>query len=148
MRLTEGQFQTLTTKRVSMEKSPSRARSGALGRLPPPPGMAARGTAPKRAQNKTEAAYALHLEARRQAGDVLWFAFEAIKLRLADATFYTPDYLVMLADGTMEAHEVKGFWRDDARVKIKVAAGMFPFRFLAVQREGGTGWKVESFGPA
>jgi hypothetical protein len=29
-------------------------------------------------------------------------------------------------------HEVKGFWQDDARVKIKVAARSIPFRFKAV----------------
>lgn len=48
----------------------------------------------------------------------------------------------------MELHEVKGFWQDDARAKIKIAAAMFPFRFFAVKvktkREGG-GWDVEEF---
>lgn len=98
--------------------------------------------------NKTEAAYGLTLEGRKAAGELLWYAFEAVKLRLADATFYTPDFVVMASDGVLEMHEVKGFWRDDARVKIKVAAERFPFRFCAVQalpkRQGG-GWKVEEF---
>jgi hypothetical protein len=98
--------------------------------------------------NKTEAAYGALLEQRRMAGEVAWYRFEGMKLRLADNTFYTPDYAVMLADGTMEMHEVKGFWQDDARVKIKVAAEMYPFRFIAVRvrskKEGG-GWDVESF---
>lgn len=99
-------------------------------------------------KNKTEAAYGEHLELRKQAGDVLWFRFEGVKLRLADNTFYTPDYFVMRSDGHMEVHEVKGFWRDDARVKIKIAAEMYPFRFIAVKakpkREGG-GWEMEEF---
>jgi hypothetical protein len=30
----------------------------------------------------------------------------------------------MLADGQLQAHEVKGHWEDDARVKIKVAASL------------------------
>ena len=34
-------------------------------------------------------------------------------------TYYNPDYLVIYP-GHFEIHEVKGFWRDDARVKIKV----------------------------
>jgi hypothetical protein len=99
-------------------------------------------------KNKTEAAYGDHLEQRRLTGDVIWFRFEGIKLRLADNTFYTPDYFVMRSDGHLEVHEVKGFWRDDARVKIKVAAEMYPFRFIAVKakpkRDGG-GWEMEEF---
>lgn len=95
--------------------------------------------------NKTEAAYAAHLGLLKHAGEIAWFEFEAIKLRLANRTFYTPDFLVMLSDGELQIHEVKGFWEDDARVKIKVAASMFPIHFLAIQKDG-KGWKVEDFG--
>jgi len=100
------------------------------------------------AMNKTEAAYALHLEAAKSSGDVLWYKFEGVKLRLADNTFYSPDFAVMLSDGQIEMHEVKGFWADDARVKIKVAADLYPFRFIAVKvraKKDGGGWAVESF---
>lgn len=100
------------------------------------------------AMNQTEAEYATRLEAQRQAGDVAWFRFEGVKLRLADNTFYTPDFAVMRADGAMECHEVKGFWTDDARVKIKVAAEMYPFAFVAVKKQpkkAGGGWEVEKF---
>ena len=79
---------------------------------------------------------------------ILWFRFEGIKLRLADNTFYTPDFAVMRADGQLECHEVKGFWQDDARVKIKVAADQYPFRFIAVtvrDKKDGGGWNVEEF---
>ena len=54
----------------------------------------------------------------------------------------------LLADGVIECHEVKGFWQDDARAKIKVAADMYPFRFLAVRvktKKDGGGWAMESF---
>lgn len=49
----------------------------------------------------------------------------------------------------MELHEVKGYWEDDARVKIKVAAEAFwMFRFIAIKarpkKEGG-GWEIEEF---
>ena len=98
--------------------------------------------------NKTEAKYDAHLWQRFFAKEILWHKFEAIKLRLADNTFYTCDFAVMLADGTLEMHEVKGFWQDDARVKIKVAASLYPFRFIAVkpraQKHGG-GYEVEQF---
>jgi hypothetical protein len=86
--------------------------------------------------------------ALEQAGQILWHKFDGIKLRLADNTFYTPDFAVLAADGVMELHEVKGFWQDDARAKIKIAAAIYPFRFIAVmakpKREGG-GWSVEEF---
>jgi hypothetical protein len=84
--------------------------------------------------NKTEAAYvASVLEPGKQSGAVLWYKFEGVKLRLADNTFLTVDLFVMLADGTLEAHEIKGHWQDDARAKIKIAADLYPFKFLAVQ---------------
>lgn len=98
--------------------------------------------------NKTEQAYAKHLHELRMAGDVLWFRFEGVKLRLADNTFYTPDFAVMRADGQIECHEVKGFWTDDARVKIKVAADQYPFGFIAVKakaKKDGGGWASETF---
>jgi hypothetical protein len=98
--------------------------------------------------NKTEAAYSQHLDALKFSGQVAWFKFEGVKLRLADNTFYTPDFAVMRSDGLMEMHEVKGFWQDDARAKIKIAADLYPFRFLAVKaqaKKNGGGWDVEVF---
>ena len=98
--------------------------------------------------NKTETAYDSHLAALQHAGQIKWRKFEGLKLRLADNTFYTPDFAVMAADGVIECHEVKGFWQDDARAKIKVAADLYPFRFLAVRaktKKDGGGWAMESF---
>ncbi|MDO8033600.1 DUF1064 domain-containing protein [Janthinobacterium sp. SUN128] len=98
--------------------------------------------------NQTEAAYARTLELGKAAGEVAWYKFEGLKFRLADNTFYTPDFAVQLADGALEAHEVKGHWQDDARVKIKIAADMYPMRFFAIQalpKKAGGGWKVEEF---
>ena len=99
-------------------------------------------------RNKTEANYEAFLTALQVAGDVAWFKFEGLKLRLADNTFYTPDFAVMRTNGQMEMHEVKGFWQDDARVKIKVAADLYPFKFLAIKpksKANGGGWEVEEF---
>lgn len=102
-------------------------------------------------RNKTEAEYEQLLTARLHAGEVAWYKFEGLKLRLADNTFYTPDFAVMLADGAMECHEVKGHWTDDARVKIKVAADLYPLRFIAVKKrpkKDGGGWDFEDFSRA
>ncbi len=54
--------------------------------------------------NKTEAAYRDLLRDAQTLGDIQWYRFEGLKLRLADNTFYTPDFVVMAADGVMECH--------------------------------------------
>ena len=98
--------------------------------------------------NKTEAAYAEYLEGQKVLGNVLWYAFEAVTFKLAEGCRYTPDCLVLLTSGFAKLHEAKGFWAEDARIKIKVAAAMFPFRFVAVKRlakKRGGGWEREVF---
>jgi hypothetical protein len=97
--------------------------------------------------NKTEARYAEHLAAEAHAGRVLWWAFEAIKLKLADNTHLTVDFAVMRADGTLAMHDVKGaraIYQEDAKVKNKVAARLFPFSFAVVYPNKTTGgWDIE-----
>jgi hypothetical protein len=111
-------------------------------------GLYALGRLKQGEMNKTEAAYDQHLWQRFFAKEILWHKFEALKFRLADNTFYSPDFAVLAADGTLEMHEVKGFWQDDARVKIKVAASLYPLRFVAVKaraKKDGGGFLVEEF---
>ena len=149
MRWTEKQL----TEHLQRRGVPGAARLPDVSRPPfsPPPNEPARyalGRMPIGKMNKTEAAYDAHLWTLRTAGQVFWHAFEGVKLRLADNTFYTPDFAVLAADGYLEMHEVKGFWEDDARVKIKVAAALFPFRFKAFKpraKKHGGGWAIEEF---
>lgn len=95
--------------------------------------------------NKLEQEYDRHLNQRQIAGEITSYQFESIKLKLADKTYYTADFLVVKPDGLMELHEVKGFWEDDARVKIKVAAAKFwMFQFIGVQKDK-TVWRYEEF---
>lgn len=88
--------------------------------------------------NGTERRYAEFLDMRIRAGQIVSYLFDSVKLKLADNTFYTPDFFVIHADDCVEIHEVKGtskgkpFVEDDAAVKIKVAAEKFPFRFKMV----------------
>ncbi len=107
------------------------------------------GRLPVGQMNKTECAYEQEvLKPALHAGKIVWYLFESVKLKLANNTFYTPDFIVMNADRTIEMHEVKGFWMDDARVKIKVAANHYPFKFIAVKRATkklGGGWVIEEF---
>jgi len=86
--------------------------------------------------NKTEAAYAARLALLQRAGEIQSFRFEPIKFRLADRTFYTPDFMVVMGD-EIQFHEVKGgYVEDDAAVKFKAAAEMYPeFQFQMVFAE-------------
>lgn len=99
----------------------------------------------KDGRNKMETRYETEiLKPRLYTNQVLSYQFEGLKLRLAKKTFYTPDYVVV-TPVCIELHEVKGFWEDDARVKIKVAAAQFPyFKFVAVQYKKST-WTYEYF---
>jgi hypothetical protein len=130
--------------RIDLKTAAGRARLAALqGRR----GSSddALGRLPKGTRNATEAAYEQHLEEQRQAGAIRWYRFEGVKLRLAKRTTYTPDFAVVAADGVLELHECKGRWRDDAKVKFKVAIEAYPlFRFRAV-RKGRGGWIEETF---
>ena len=113
------------------------------------PGIQALGRLKTGVMNKTESLYeATVLKPALMAGEVAWYKFEGLKLRLADNTFYTPDFAVMMMDGQMQCREVKGFWTDDARVKIKVAADIYPFEFIAIRalpKKSGGGWAEEMF---
>jgi hypothetical protein len=98
--------------------------------------------------NRTESAYAQHLELQKRAGEIAWYAFDAVKLRLADNTFLSVDFFVMLANGELQARDVKGSLKiitEDAAVKMKVANQYFPFRFfyaIPKPKKLGGGWDL------
>lgn len=99
---------------------------------------------PQGVMNKTEYQYSLYLLALKQEGTIIDYKYESVKFRLADKTFYTPDFIVVYPD-RFELHEVKGYWEDDARVKIKVAAEQYPFfKFIAIKNEH-KAWVFENF---
>lgn len=98
--------------------------------------------------NKTEKSYAQYLDLLKHAHAIQWYSFEGMKFRLADNTFYTPDFAVMNHLNELEMHEVKGsrfIFQDDAKVKIKVANELYPFRFIVVFKTK-TGWELEEIG--
>ena len=129
--------QKLTTHKESLLVHPPQAK----GRLPANKLL---GFDAER-MNRLEAKYAEHLENQRLAGRISLWRFGAVKFRLADRTWYEPDFYVLRPDGAMEIHETKGHWEDDARVKIKATAESFPeFHFLAVQLKRGE-WQIERF---
>ena len=99
--------------------------------------------------NKLEARYAQEvLEPMKRAGQIRDYGYERVTLKLADRLRYTADFDVVLWEGVVELRETKGFWRDDARAKIKAAAELFPhFRFLAIRRVKRE-WVTEEFYPS
>jgi len=101
----------------------------------------AKSTGP-RGMNKLEAAWAEVLREREIRGEVLWWRYEGISVRLANGAWYTPDFAVVVDGGEMECHECKGFMREAAHVRLKVAAETFPMRFVLVRREKGA-WAAE-----
>ena len=83
------------------------------------------------------------LELRRHAGEFTHVYFEQMTFKIGPDLRYTPDFMVMTADGSIVFYEAKGFFRDDSRVKIVAAAEMFPmFVFYLVRKERGM-WKIE-----
>jgi hypothetical protein len=100
-----------------------------------------------RGMNRWEQLYSDHLRDRRIAGEVRWFGFEIIRLRLAMSqtekeAWYKPDFMVVMADGSVELHEVKGHWREAARLRVKIASEIFPFPLIVVTRSGSQ-WQYE-----
>jgi len=89
---------------------------------------------PKSKMNTTEARYADRLKLLLCAGEILDWKFEGIKFRLADNTYYTPDFFVTCPDH-FEVHEIKGgYIYEDSIQKFKIAAEEFPrFKWLMIQ---------------
>ncbi len=106
-------------------------------------------TDPDTGMNKTETEYAALLEARRRTGEIIRWRFEPVRFVLGKGSVYTPDFEVVLPDGTLEYHETKGHWREAAKVRIKVAATKFnDRRFVAIVKRAkklGGGWTTQEF---
>jgi hypothetical protein len=97
--------------------------------------------------NKTEAAYAQILAARKHDGTILDWKFHAIRVRLADNTFYEPDFLVLSASGQIEIHETKGSFTTQAgQTKVKLCAEVLPwFRVFKCSRQKNGEWIIHEF---
>lgn len=110
-----------------------------------PPKVARASNLNELGQNKLEAKFDRKLADEKHAGIIADYWFEEVKFRLAARTFYTPDFVVALPDWTTRVYEIKGsFFRDDARVKIKVAAEKYPHIRWVVARFIGGEWVYET----
>lgn len=124
-----------------------RAQIDAQTRKPSIPltGIRAKGLTPTGEKNKTEQWFEDEvLKPQLLDGRILWYAFESFKVRIAKATYYTPDFLVLPASLELTVYEVKGHWRDDARVKFKAAAEIIPvMHWIACIRKRAGYWEYE-----
>ncbi len=96
--------------------------------------------------SKAELAFRMHLDLLKANGRVLWYLFQVpIHLPAGEGVRgvrYVMDYLVMLADKTVVAVDVKGRDTDTSRVKRSVASSVVPFKIETVkqERKGGFNW--------
>jgi hypothetical protein len=83
------------------------------------------------------------LEAMKRAGDIADWKFESVKLRLADGCYYIPDFMVIetLSPLKIKFVEIKGFLRDDARVKFLTAKEIHHWAEFEMLRKTKDGWQ-------
>lgn len=94
--------------------------------------------------NRTERAYLAYLRAR----GLSWIGVQNITLKLADDCRLTCDFCYINSEGRLTLVDTKGgFWREDAKIKIKVAARQFPFITFIVAHKEKTQWREEVIKP-
>lgn len=93
--------------------------------------------------NKTEAAYLKYLREL----NMKWIGIQNITLKLANDTRLTPDFSFIQNSGRFVFVDVKGFQREDALIKMKVAARQFPMFDFLIVKKAGTGWDTRKVKP-
>lgn len=140
MRLTEEEYEKLTSRRAAArnDESSEGATAARQRREQSPIRQSTKGP------NKTERRFEIErLDPWKRDGAIYDYQFEAVKLRLANGVSYTPDYLVSVAHDMPQFFEVKGgYMREDASIKLKVAAAQYEcFEFYLAQYKGGA-WTI------
>ncbi len=136
-----GRTPDATPKRPTMRTDGPPAHDGAGGCVGQRPGKE-RPTVGRR--TRAEAVYLASLESRLASGAVAGW-LEQVTLRLPDGARYRADFLVTLADGTTEVHEVKGghvkkhlAWSEAGVARFRAARALVPWlRFRMFVVEGG-----------
>lgn len=93
--------------------------------------------------NKTETAWLAELRIRNPK----FLGIQAMTFKLGDDCRYSPDFICITQDDELIAYEVKGFFRDDAKVKIKVAARMFSWIKFVLVFKVKNGWELKDVPP-
>ena len=121
-------------------------------------GLAKGRIAKRGAMNRTETEFRDQLSLRKNAGEILEYWFEPFSLRLtssvpggAQGARYTPDFMILHSDLTIEIVDVKGTGPDDIAgdVRLKAAAELFSlWRFSKAKKrtkKNGGGFQVTEY---
>jgi len=101
---------------------------------PSPPAKESRVSTDEEKLNKLERDYLAYLRAL----EFPWIGIQNVTLKLAHDCRLTVDFVVRDHVGQLTFTDVKGFQREDALIKMKIAARMFPFwLFQIVKRQHG-----------
>ena len=128
-------------------------KAGVLQPLPP-----AMGRLPQPEMNRTELRYSQYLDIIKLSGEIVYWGFEVLTVKLGTDLRFTPDFLVMYPSGRLEFHDTKGakkikagrragetkpYVKDDALVKARVTAAHFiiPMYFVWPETNGTWGKK-------
>lgn len=102
------------------------------------------GRLPTGAMNKTERRYADKLEALKRNGEIIDWYFEAVKFRLANNCYYTPDFMIIDNTNVICFEEIKGgYIMEDSLIKWKTVSEKYPyFHFKMLSYSAKEGFKV------
>ena len=106
--------------------------------------------------NRTETAFAAYLLGAQCNNLIKRFDFEPEKFRLGESTIYTPDFRLVELDDTITFLDVKGtttvngkskpYYKDDAIVKVKLAATLHPMYAWGITWKLKTGaWEIRQY---
>lgn len=81
--------------------------------------------------SRNEAAYYQQLKIRRMAGDVVFFLRQT-PFHLPGGVKYVVDFIVFLADGTVEFVDVKGLRTESYKAKKRIVEAIYPITIKEV----------------
>lgn len=93
--------------------------------------------------NKWERDYLAHMRALL----IPWIGIQCITFKLAHDTRITPDFSYVDFEGRMTMVDVKGWQREDALIKMRVAARQFPMFDWQIVKKTKDGWDVTKVKP-
>ncbi len=98
----------------------------------------------RKGMNKTEAEFAMILEAQKRRGEVTRYEFEPMTLRFSGVK-YTPDFIVFYPDQPFRLIEVKGGWMkgkfERAVERFRHARTYWPEFTFEMHQKTKEGWK-------
>jgi hypothetical protein len=116
---------------LALKAKDTRLESGDIGVSVP--------TATAQYRNKWEQHFATaYLDPLLFSNTIRSYCYECLKFKLADGSWFCPDFTVWYPDDLIELAEVKGWLREAARVRFLVARDKFPmFRWTMYERKHG-----------